>query len=123
MRGYTITRESGRKLSKLLRKERLQPPLERDTNTRPVGGVGGDNCILIYTPTGGVPGKSSTAPPFGFGAAICQVIDPTTEDFYDPPRFAMCKNVVDEDIAPNVTGKAERCGGVYIVDVASCGAE
>lgn len=35
MIGHTITRESGEKLSKLLKKDRYQPPLERDTNTRP----------------------------------------------------------------------------------------
>lgn len=40
MKGHTITRESGRNLAGLLRKERYQPPLERDTNTRPVGGGG-----------------------------------------------------------------------------------
>lgn len=48
MRGHKITRESGRKLSKLLRRERLQPPLERDTNTRPVGATGKGGGIRMY---------------------------------------------------------------------------
>lgn len=80
----------------------------------------GENAVLIYTPGGGVPGRSQKCPPFGFGSALCEVINPLTENVYTPPRFVLCKNIVDESIAPRASGKAEKVGGIYIIDVASC---
>jgi len=37
MQGHGITREAGRKIAKFHRRERLQPPRERNVDTRPVG--------------------------------------------------------------------------------------
>lgn len=80
-----------------------------------------DDTVLFQAPIGGVPGKASMTPPFGFGSAVCQLIDPDTESFYTPGRTLTLYNIVDEDIAPLAVGKAELCGSKYIIDVASCG--
>lgn len=79
-----------------------------------------ENEMLIQTPVAGIPGKSSTTPPFGFGSALCQIIDPSTEDFVSPASYIIVKNIVDQDIAGTAVGKAAMVGGVWIIDVASC---
>ncbi len=79
-----------------------------------------ENSLVIRTPGTGIPAKGSTSPPYSFGSAMCEVVDPVTETHYSPSRFVSVKNVVNQQIAPNAVGKAEKCQGVYIIDVASC---
>lgn len=79
-----------------------------------------ENAMLIQTPSSGISGKTSTSPPFGFGSALCRVVDPSTETLVSPAQYITVKNVVDQDIAGNAVGKAEMVGGVWILDLASC---
>lgn len=79
-----------------------------------------ENSLVIRTPETGIPGKTSQDPPYGFGVATCEIVNPVTEEHYSPPRYVSVKNVVNLAIAPNAVGKAEKTQGIYIIDVASC---
>lgn len=80
------------------------------------GGVGGDNCILIKTPGGGIPARTGTGP-YTWGSATCTLVD---ESGVVGSGTQVVKNIVNQAIAANVVGKAERFGSIYVIDVASC---
>lgn len=99
----------------------LATPHATDPKLLPVliggGGSGDDNCILIKTPGGGIPAASGSGP-YTFGSATCTVV---SDAGVVGSSTVTVKNIVNQAIAANVVGKAERYGSIWVIDVASCG--
>lgn len=73
--------------------------------------------ILIKTPYGGIAAASGSGP-YSWGSATCAIVSDTGEV---QEESAVVKNIVNRSIAGSVPGKASRVGGIYVIDVASCG--
>lgn len=73
-------------------------------------------CILVKTPGGGIPAASGSGP-YTFGSAACT---PVGDDGVVGSGTITVKNIVNQAIAANVIGKAEKVGSIYVIDVASC---
>lgn len=98
----------------------LSAPHATDERLLPVVlnvGGNGDNCILVKTPGGGIAAATGSGP-YTWGSATCTLVDAAGTV---GSGTQVVKNIVNQAIAANVVGKAERFGSIYIIDVASCG--
>lgn len=85
------------------------------------GGGGGDSdAITIKTPEGGIPACTGTGP-WNYGSATCKIVTTSAGTGTLTSTDQVVYNIVNQEIAGNVIGKAELVSGSYIIDVASCG--
>jgi hypothetical protein len=73
--------------------------------------------ILIKTPSGGIAAATGSGP-YSWGLATCEIISDVGEVLEEEVAV---NNIVNRSIAGSVPGKASRVGGIYVIDVASCG--
>lgn len=110
-------RETAERLARLVRVPQNIGPAMTRPRTIPRK-IGLDNCVLIKTPGGGIPACTGSGP-YVHGSATCFIVD----DFGNVTADTIViKNIVNQTIAGNVQGKAERYRSIWVIDVASCGA-
>lgn len=84
------------------------------------GEENGENAITIKTPEGGIPACTGSGP-YAYGSATCKLVTTSGGTGTVTTTDQVVYNIVNQEIAGSVIGKAELVDGSYIIDVASCG--